>query len=323
MGNLSTKLNAPAIVADGKSYILLLEHFRVCAESAVAQGAFDSVEELLDAVARRYCVWISERAETVTRPYLWLRFALVVHALHPLAFRATFATSGGKSAHLPALEDLLPRFWSDTAPTSVTPAALVAELSIAPAAERAATIGFDFVGSAQGQLRFLERLALDGFVATSMPSDSVLALCVADFRRFLCVRANARKSRTCVPTLLIDWAWHAAMLRPSAYERVCERALGYVMDHDDSLPDEHLRDAFAETAALYRVMFGQRYDCSIADIHNERTRWQTPCVGIWEEHLANRLASPRYLHESGHGGGTCGGGGCGDGGGCGGGGCGS
>jgi len=62
-----------------------------------------------------------------------------------------------------------------------------------------------------------------------------------------------------VPTLDIDLAWHTHLCLPKRYASASGRVAGRAVGHDDSLGEGVLADGMEQTAALYRVRFGEEY----------------------------------------------------------------
>jgi len=66
-------------------------------------------------------------------------------------------------------------------------------------------------------------------------------------------------SQTLVPTIGIDLIWHTHMLTPSAYKHDCEKHIGWILNHDDSIPNKKLTDSLEQTEKLWKKNFGKNY----------------------------------------------------------------
>ena len=73
------------------------------------------------------------------------------------------------------------------------------------------------------------------------------------FLRFLSLLNGSKEFR--VPTLEVDYVWHAALHDPGLYDALCDRYAGAFVDHNDLLDDEFLAPKFEATAAAYEARF--------------------------------------------------------------------
>lgn len=67
----------------------------------------------------------------------------------------------------------------------------------------------------------------------------------------------------CVPTYDIDLIWHTHQLHPTAYCKDLQKALGKVLEHDDTDSDrtkgKKLHNGFSGTIKQWERTFGMRY----------------------------------------------------------------
>lgn len=77
-------------------------------------------------------------------------------------------------------------------------------------------------------------------------------------------------SKTCVPTLDIDLAWHTHQLSPSAYYRKTTYMTNKFIDHDDKIEEDKLSDSFEWTTRAYQ----ERY----SEVYSECTCWYCETV---------------------------------------------
>eukprot|EP00798_Chlamydomonas_sp_ICE-L_P013620 gene13620-19497_t len=86
--------------------------------------------------------------------------------------------------------------------------------------------------------------------------------CVFEYARFLLLKAymeDASMPPILAPSGIVDEVWHAHMLRPHLYMRLCEElGMGVIAhDPDTALDIEHHNKRLAKTTKLYAVMFGE------------------------------------------------------------------
>jgi hypothetical protein len=87
------------------------------------------------------------------------------------------------------------------------------------------------------------------------------------YKRFLFMSATV--DGTIVPTKDIDAFWHQHILDTMKYATDCESVLGFFLHHFPYLgmrgeqDAANLVSAFAETAKIYREMFGEEYSASM------------------------------------------------------------
>jgi hypothetical protein len=257
---LSSTLADDNLLRDAaRQYWALLDRMRAFTDAALASKAFASLDALFAAIQSAYLAQVSSAAaasssSSTTHP-IWLKFAIVVHALHPVSWAKFFAA---RFQRIPTLQDVFPGLTLD--------AATDANDSVLPkqASSTTAQLGFDFCSSAAGQLEFRTRLMTEKRVDADLSSE-LLTVCLLDLRRFFHLRSLGGVGMV-VPTLFVDLVWHAFLVHsPPAYAQDSRRLLEFVMDHDDGVAEEKLNTQFAATAALYESTYGESYDALTGD----------------------------------------------------------
>ncbi|KDO21014.1 hypothetical protein SPRG_13942 [Saprolegnia parasitica CBS 223.65] len=90
-------------------------------------------------------------------------------------------------------------------------------------------------------------------------NDDVLASSLVRYRQFIEAVRTKKAGEMLVPTIEIDLAWHTHMTMQQEYIRCSSKALGFVMDHDDTVAGPSLTNAFAATRALWSSTHGAAY----------------------------------------------------------------
>jgi len=80
---------------------------------------------------------------------------------------------------------------------------------------------------------------------------------VVDYRKFLNLKRVVPESSVLVPSVFIDYAWHAHMLTPIQYAADCQYLAGMVMDHDDAISEEILGNHWIQTNVNWRKSEGE------------------------------------------------------------------
>ncbi|EQC26201.1 hypothetical protein SDRG_15938 [Saprolegnia diclina VS20] len=90
-------------------------------------------------------------------------------------------------------------------------------------------------------------------------NDDVLATSLVRYRQFIEAVRTKKAGEMLVPTIDIDLAWHTHMTMPPEYIRCSSKAVGFVMDHDDTVAGPSLTTAFAATRGLWSSTHGAAY----------------------------------------------------------------
>lgn len=91
------------------------------------------------------------------------------------------------------------------------------------------------------------------------PTEETRKLLVKKYLQFLDL-AKAQRGQMVVPTLAIDMVWHAHMNHPRFYAEVTMKRCGFVLDHNDDVPDDQLETHRATTRAAWNGRFKDPYD---------------------------------------------------------------
>ncbi|OAA65590.1 alpha-ketoglutarate-dependent sulfonate dioxygenase [Niveomyces insectorum RCEF 264] len=103
-----------------------------------------------------------------------------------------------------------------------------------------------------------------------------MARLITKYERFVDLMA-AHPTKTCVPTLDVDLAWHTHQLSPAAYYRYTVSKTGKFIDHDDKMDEAKLGLAFEFTSKVYQDKYGE--------VYSECTCWY--CEAIRASHISS------------------------------------
>lgn len=110
----------------------------------------------------------------------------------------------------------------------------------------------------------------------SPASRETMARLVKKYERFISLMVE-HPTKTCVPTLDIDLAWHTHQLSPSAYYRYTTTRTTKFIDHDDKIDEDKLSDSFAWTVKAYQAKYSV--------VYSECTCWY--CETIRSAHIGS------------------------------------
>ncbi|CAF4698777.1 unnamed protein product [Rotaria sp. Silwood1] len=63
----------------------------------------------------------------------------------------------------------------------------------------------------------------------------------------------AKKDEIIIPTFDTDLIWHTHIRYPSSYQMMSTAPCGFLLDHDDSLKNDILDDAYQKTAEQWKM----------------------------------------------------------------------
>ena len=116
---------------------------------------------------------------------------------------------------------------------------------------------YDIVEAALRQKVFYYQVSLPHF-----RDDVFLKEAVERYRNFFNLKGNHREAFL-VPCYDVDLVWHAHQVNNKAYETDCLSALGFLLDHDDSVNDRSegskLNSSYENTIRLYQETYGGPY----------------------------------------------------------------
>ncbi|CAF4243823.1 unnamed protein product, partial [Rotaria sordida] len=108
----------------------------------------------------------------------------------------------------------------------------------------------------------------------------------------------AKKDEIIVPTFDIDLIWHTHMRFPSFYQKASIVLCGFLLDHDDSLENDTLVDAYQKTAEQWKMAYKVDYGKNIDNDNLRTSQYVSSCAMI---------VAPIVIYSSDGGGGGCGG----------------
>lgn len=91
-----------------------------------------------------------------------------------------------------------------------------------------------------------------------------MARLTTKYERFIAIMAE-NPTKTCVPTLDVDLAWHTHQLSPSAYYAYTTSRTTKFIDHDDKIDEDKLATSFEWTMKKYQEKY--------AEVYSECTCW--------------------------------------------------
>ncbi|CAF4571301.1 unnamed protein product [Rotaria sp. Silwood2] len=83
-----------------------------------------------------------------------------------------------------------------------------------------------------------------------------------------------------VPTFDIDLMWHTHMRFPSCYQRISIKLCGFVLDHNDSINNVTLADAYQKTADRWRQTYKVNYGENIPKDKLRDSQYVSSCAII-------------------------------------------
>lgn len=140
----------------------------------------------------------------------------------------------------------------------------------------------DLTGAVIRQGTFVEKMhGIDWLHSPALRS--TMERLVIRYTRFISIMVD-HPSRTAVPTLDVDLAWHTHQLNPQSYYAYTDKKSRKLIDHDDKIEETKLSDAFAWTSKVYQETYGEAY--------SECTCWY--CEAVRESHSSrmDRLFKP-------------------------------
>lgn len=96
-----------------------------------------------------------------------------------------------------------------------------------------------FLGSVKAQAAFCIKFKDLLYKEKGLLNDTLIHECIEDYIRFL---HFSNKERIIVPRLKEDFVWHAHMNNAIKYQADMDLIFGYILDHDDSISDEKLKE---------------------------------------------------------------------------------
>ena len=120
---------------------------------------------------------------------------------------------------------------------------------------------------------------------------------INDYEKFLYLfkKYGREKNTILVPTLKIDTIWHAHMLDHKTYVEDTRDLLGYVLDHNDALPEKDLRMQFKRIAELWEKEYKKSYRNTREEVPKQQTN--TCSTVIYAGHDSDHHSeSPHSTH---------------------------
>ncbi len=77
-------------------------------------------------------------------------------------------------------------------------------------------------------------------------------------QNYLSFMKLAKQNELIVPTFEIDLIWHTHMRFPSSYQIISTALCGFLLDHDDSIQNGILIDAYQKTADRWKTNYDGR-----------------------------------------------------------------
>lgn len=162
--------------------------------------------------------------------------------------------------------------------------------------ENASPFALDLSGAVMRQGVFTAKMVQIDWLHSPACRETMQRL-IIKFDRFLALM-RAHPTKTCVPTLDVDLAWHTSQLTPSAYYALTTEATQKFINHDDKMDEGKLSDAFEWTTQAYQERYGE--------VYSECTCWYCEAVRAAGTSSVSRLLGAssqdkiaQGFHESG------------------------
>lgn len=123
--------------------------------------------------------------------------------------------------------------------------------------ENFSPFALDLSGAVMRQGIFTEKMYRIDWLHSPSASDTMSRL-IKKYTRFIEIMA-AYSTKTAVPTLDVDLAWHTHQLSPSAYYRYTVERTTKFINHDDKIDEDKLGQAFEWTSKIYQERYGEVY----------------------------------------------------------------
>ena len=123
--------------------------------------------------------------------------------------------------------------------------------------ENFSPFALDLGGAVIRQGIFTEKMYRIDWLHSPSATDTMTRL-IKKYTRFIEIMA-AYPTKTAVPTLDVDLAWHTHQLSPSAYYRFTVERTTKFINHDDKIDEDKLGQAFEWTSKIYQERFGEVY----------------------------------------------------------------
>lgn len=152
--------------------------------------------------------------------------------------------------------------------------------------ENFSPFALDLCGAVLRQGIFAEKMVKIDWLHSPAASKTMSRLIVKYGRFFNIMASNPTK--TAVPTLDVDLAWHTHQLSPRAYYAYSMNSASKFIDHDDKIEEVKLSDCFEWTSKKYQDMYGE--------VYSECTCWycESKCPSTIETYLP---IAYRLLHS--------------------------
>ena len=92
----------------------------------------------------------------------------------------------------------------------------------------------------------------------------------------------ARKGTIIVPTYDIDFIWHTHMRHPLSYREVTMALCDFLLNHDDSIAIERLKDSYRETALRWNMIYNSGYGHNINKEKLLKSHYPSSCAMIYK-----------------------------------------
>jgi hypothetical protein len=125
-------------------------------------------------------------------------------------------------------------------------------------------LSIDLVAAALRQRGFAQKIT--GEDCQGIDSPMALVHAISRYHKFMLLlkrsedpKAAGNKPRHLVPTLDIDLCWHTHQLHPVEYRGWCDGQLGRLINHDDTISKNNLKDGLRETSLAWFDAYREPY----------------------------------------------------------------
>lgn len=165
--------------------------------------------------------------------------------------------------------------------------------------ENFSPFALDLVGAVMRQGIFTAKMYQIDWLHSPACRETMARL-ITKYERFIGIM-QGNPTKTCVPTLDVDLAWHTHQLSPSAYYKYTTDSTLHTrkfIDHDDKIDEEKLSKSFEWTMRKYQEMYSEVYsECTCwycETIRSSNTGSVSRILGV-----SNQDRAAQNFHDSG------------------------
>ncbi|CAF1491075.1 unnamed protein product [Rotaria sordida] len=243
------------------------------------------IDEYCQKMAREEMVTDYQRSQ-LAWPILWIWY---VHRLHPFAYHKDCTS---QLPHGKLVDPKVQYFFSDVSTHRPHPS-FIPSVNLTKAVIRQST--------------FLEKFTKH-YLYTSDLQEINRSFFPGMVRNYISFLRLGKQNCMVVPTFDIDLIWHTHLRNPTHYRQTSIALCGFVLDHDDSIKEDILKNAYKNTANRWSSTYHTDYGDNARQNSRKTSTYTHSSANprSFVSPVTNMLSS---LHETSCDGGDCGGGG--------------